>query len=115
MIEAEEQGGLIEKDWRPPVVKTAAAENRGVDEAWAAIEDHRRFLAEGPGEYYRRLGRLKRKMEIIDLVKQGVVDAVLRRLDEAGVLDEYVDELIAGRTDPYTVSDRILSEFLDAD
>ena len=100
------------RGWTPPIVKTVAVQQEGIEELWDRIEEHRVFLDQGQSEYYRRLNRLKHKMELIDLVKQGVVDAVLRRLDEAGDLDRYVDQLIDRETDPYTISDRILKNTL---
>ena len=42
------------------------------------------------------------------LEEEGVVDEVLKKLEAAGELDRYADELNAHRMDPYTVSDEIL-------
>ncbi len=100
------------RGWTPPIVKTVAVQQEGIEELWGRIGEHRAFLDQGQSEYYRRLNRLNRKMELIDQVKQGVVDMVLRRLDEAGDLDRYVDQLIDRQTDPYTISDRILKDTL---
>ena len=110
MIDMSEETGLGKKDWRPRVLRTVAVRNQGLEELWAAIEEHRDFLSREQSEYYRRLSRLKHKLAIIDLVKQGVVDMVLRRLEESGQLDRYVDDLIERRTDPYSLSEEILNK-----
>ncbi|MEW5723617.1 MAG: methylmalonyl Co-A mutase-associated GTPase MeaB, partial [Thermodesulfobacteriota bacterium] len=109
MLELSEAGGLGRKDWRPPIVRTVALRNQGVTDLWNAIEDHRRFLESGGSEYYRRLNLLKHKLEVIDLVKQGVVDQVLRKLEQSGELDRLAEELAERRTDPYTLSERVLA------
>jgi LAO/AO transport system kinase len=101
-----------DRDWRPPVLQAVAVRHKGIEELWAAVEEHRSYLAAGAGEHYRRLNRLKHKLEVIDLVKQGIVDRVLMTLEKSGELDRYVDRLTAGETDPYSVSDEILERIL---
>ena len=54
---------------------------------------------------------MNHKMELIDLIKQGVVDRVLRDLEDNGQLDQYVDDLVENRIDPYTLSEEILNRF----
>lgn len=114
MIQLEkETGRLNEKGWAPPVLKTVAQQGLGLQELWAAMEDHRRFLSAGASDHYRRLNRLKHKLELIDLIKQQVVEDVLARLDRTGRLEGYLDDLAARRTDPYTLSEKIMGELFD--
>jgi LAO/AO transport system kinase len=112
MFELEHAASLINKDWTPPVVKAVAVRNEGVEEVWKEIETHKRFLALGSSEYYRRMDRLKAKMELVDLVKQSVVDSVLKKLEATGRLDNYVEELLEHKTDPYTITERIMQDIL---
>ncbi|MEW6263291.1 MAG: methylmalonyl Co-A mutase-associated GTPase MeaB [Thermodesulfobacteriota bacterium] len=112
MIELGRVSDLGTKDWTPPVLKAVGLKQEGVAELWAAAAGHRAFLHQGRSDYYQRLARLKAKMEIIDLVKQGVVDVILKRLDETGELEQYLDELISRKTDPYSLSDKIMARVL---
>jgi len=111
MIDLGSDTALGRREWTPPIVKTVATRGEGIAELWAEIDRHGKFLAESQSEYYRRLNRLKRKLELIDLVKQGVVDAVLKKMEETGDLDRCVDDLLARRSDPYTLSEQILAKF----
>lgn len=107
MIELGRSSQFGDRGWTPTIIKTVASHNEGLDELWEAVGAHRDFLAQGMNEYYENVGRLKCKLELIDLVKQQVVDAVLRKMDQTGDLDAYVDELYTRKTDPYTLSERI--------
>jgi len=110
MIDLGANTALGRREWTPPILKTVATKGEGIGELWTEINRHSEFLAGNQSEYYRRLNRLKRKLELIDLVKQGVVNAVLKKMEETGDLDRYVDDLLARRSDPYTLSEQILAK-----
>ena len=112
MFELEHAASATNKDWIPPVVKAVAVRNEGVDQVWEEIEKHMNFLAQGSSEYYRRLDRLKAKMELVDLVKQSVMDSVLNKLEATGRLNDYVEELLERKSDPYTITERIMQDIL---
>ena len=112
MFELEHAASATNKDWTPPVVKAVAVRNEGVDQVWDEIEKHMNFLAQGSSEYYRRLDRLKAKMELVDLVKQSVMDSVLNKLEATGRLNDYVEELLERKSDPYTITERIMQDIL---
>jgi LAO/AO transport system kinase len=111
MIEMSHDSNLGRKDWTPPILKAVANRNEGIEDIWNAAQKHRDFLSKHQSEYYSRLQRMNHKMELIDLIKQGVVDRVLRELEENGQLDQYVDDLVENRIDPYTLSEEILNRF----
>ena len=113
MLEMSQDSNLGRKDWPPPILKAVANRSEGVEDIWKAVESHREFLAQNQSEYYRRLHRMNQKMELIDLIKQGVVDRVLRDLEANGQLDRYVDDLVENRTDPYSLSEDILNRFFN--
>lgn len=83
-------------DWTPPVVKTVAAAGEGIDDLWAAIDEHRRHL-ESSGELERgRRARLLREVESL------AVEALRARA--RALLDgnpDVVDDVLERRTDPY--------------
>ena len=49
--------------WAPPVLSTAALERRGIDELWAAVDDHRAHLADSGDLDAKRRARLLREVE----------------------------------------------------
>ena len=100
--------------WTPPVLKMVASQGEGVTELWEMVNTHRDFLARKKNEYaVRAIDHLKCKMELCDLVRQQVVDTVMKRLDQTGDLDRYVDEMMERKVDPYTLSERILADYRD--
>jgi LAO/AO transport system kinase len=89
-------------DWKPPVVKTSATSDQGIDDLWDAIESHRKHI-ESAGEFDRRRGeRVLREVE-------GMVSARLRQqvasMFKEGALDEIADDLVNRRMDPYRATD----------
>jgi LAO/AO transport system kinase len=94
-------------DWRPPVLATTAADNEGIDELWAAVAEHRAYLA-GSGQLAaRRAARLERELRRV------LTARLARRVDEVAtgpVFAEAVADLVAGRDDPYHAADRLLKE-----
>jgi LAO/AO transport system kinase len=98
-----------ERDWLPPVLKTVSIDGgQGIDELWAAVEAHRAYLLGSGSEYCRRLRRFKVKQELVEMVRQAVVDTVIPRLERSGELDRYVESLLARQEDPYTLCEKIL-------
>ncbi|MFC1629480.1 methylmalonyl Co-A mutase-associated GTPase MeaB [Gemmatimonadota bacterium] len=95
------------QQWRPPVLTTIASHGQGIEELADAIDSHRQWLvASGDGERRRR-------HRIITYVKEIVLEALATGLwEEGGYRDKLEDSLmdiIAGRKDPFTVADEIVT------
>lgn len=92
--------------WKPPVIRTAARDNRGVAELAGAIEEHRRAFGE-----LGLLEEFERKKALLEL-RQIVTDRVMGRLfspERGNGLVERLVRQIAGRsTDPYTAAEQLL-------
>ncbi len=98
-----EPGG--EKGWRTPVVRTVATSGTGVEDVVTAVDDHRAWLGTD-GLRERRVRRATREIEGLAL------DAVRARVggvrgDER--LTGLADDVVSGRTDPYTASDALVA------
>jgi LAO/AO transport system kinase len=92
--------------WRPPVLEAVATTGRGVEEVWAAVQQHRAPL-EGTGELTRR-----RERRLVDELRA----IVARRLEERArqlLGSEGLDRLegdVVGRTlDPWAAADEVLA------
>jgi LAO/AO transport system kinase len=91
-----------ELEWSPPVIKTSALDDQGVDELWDAIEGHRKHL-ESTGEFERRR-RQRVLREVEDMVSARLRTRVAEMFGD-GALEDLADDL-AGRTvDPYRATD----------
>ena len=91
--------------WRPPVVKTVAARNEGIDEVIEAIDKHTDWLARSGHLRERREARAGDEIEAIVL-------AALRRrmgnLRHHDSVDRLAADVVDGRTDPYAAADQVL-------
>lgn len=93
--------------WLPPIVKTVAARDEGIERVLAEIERHREHLAASGDIARRRLSHLRLRVETI--LKERVVAAADRVLG----LDREVEHGYEQRLDPYRVADRLFSGVLE--
>jgi LAO/AO transport system kinase len=95
------------RDWEPPVLLTQAADNKGVEELWEAIEQHREHIT-ASGELRRR--RVARnRHEIVEIALARVRHAI----DEVGdrdLLDSLAVQVTEQGMDPYTAADKLLAQ-----
>jgi LAO/AO transport system kinase len=105
--EREMKGG-----WKPTIFATEAVKNEGIDELMTGIEEHRTFLLRKDAKYFERFQQDRARMELFDLVKQDVVQAVMENLTGTGQWDEFIRDLVEKKTDPYSLSEQILARYL---
>jgi LAO/AO transport system kinase len=92
--------------WQPPVVKTVAARNEGIDELVDALEKHRAWMDEHGELALRRQRRAAQEIESIALT-------VLRRrfdhLHGDQRLPALAQKVADGQSDPYTAADELIA------
>lgn len=93
-------------EWRPPILETTASTGAGTAELWDAVVEHRAFLDSGP-RARRQREQLRREL---DKVLAVAVRSRVTELARGAAYDAQVDELVAGRTDPYRAAETLLSE-----
>jgi LAO/AO transport system kinase len=93
-------------DWRPPVVRTVAAQATGVDDVVAAIARHRAWLVDHDRLRARRERRAAAEVENIAL---GTLRSRLGSVRDGSALSALAAEVAAGRTDPYAAAATLLS------
>ncbi len=91
--------------WRPPVVKTVAARNEGIDEVIESIDKHTDWLT--------RTGHLRERREARagDEIEAIVLAALRRRMGNLrhhDSVDRLAADVVDGRTDPYAAADQVL-------
>lgn len=93
--------------WIPPVIKTEALHNKGIDELWSAILQHRDYRREAaPSELARQYANCE--IELRAFLRQGLQQELERQLDREPEILESVRDIVAGKTDIYAVTDHIL-------
>ena len=90
------------KVWKPPIIATSAARQEGIDELWAAIESHRKYLTStGRAD---RLATDRLKEETAEAAAEIARDRVRRALAE----DPALAERLLERGTPYATAEEIL-------
>ncbi len=90
------------KPWKPPIIATSAARQEGIDELWAAIESHRKYLTStGRAE---QLAAARLKEETAEVAAEIARDRVRRALAE----DPALAERLLERGTPYSTAEEIL-------
>lgn len=92
-------------DWRPPVVKTIAAQNTGLDEVVAALEKHAEWL-EKTGEFKRR--RLARACGEVEAIALTALRARIGEVHGSAALNLLGERVVAGDLDPYAAADELV-------
>jgi LAO/AO transport system kinase len=89
--------------WDPPVVSASALERRGIEEVWAAVDDHRAHLAASGDLDAKRRARLLREVESLAAERFRLRAATDLKADA-----QLVTDLGARRIDPYAAADRLV-------
>jgi LAO/AO transport system kinase len=97
---------LAESDHKPEIVSTVATRGTGIDELWAAVGRHRRFLEGGAMLAERRRRRIAR--EIRDIAMERLRARIDHETPEH--LGELAEQVHRRRLDPYTAARRLLEE-----
>jgi LAO/AO transport system kinase len=99
--------------WTPPILETIATQDRGIEELWTAVKEHRAHL-ESSGELAQRRFR-RTESEVMGLVERRLRLHLEQRLRREGRLAETLQAAIHGEIDPHTAAARIADAMGDAD
>jgi LAO/AO transport system kinase len=103
--------------WTPPVLSTRAQSGEGIAELAAQIETHRAFKLAQQGQEGLRRTRLRQVL--LNLLREelrvAVTDGVSRGTLPGGqALDPVLDEVLAGRQDPFTAARQAVARLMRA-
>lgn len=92
--------------WDPPIVKTVATENQGIEDLFAAIERFREEQKGGALSSERR--RAIARWRIVELLRENLLARVLESDASVAMLNRLADEVATRRRDPYSAVDELL-------
>lgn len=95
-------------EYVPPILRTVAPNDEGIDELLAAIDRHLAFL-KGSGQLDARRRR-RSEAELLEILKGRLVHYVLNEEKMRGRFDAYVDEIARRERDPHEAAALILEE-----
>jgi LAO/AO transport system kinase len=96
-----------EGDWRPPIVKTVASKDDGLDEVVTEIDRHHDWL-ESSGELVVR--RTRRARDEIEAIALTALRARWGDVHGRSELDDLAHRVAAGVSDPYAAAETLLAE-----
>lgn len=92
-------------DWRPPIVSTVAAEQKGITDLWDAVTQHREHITANGFLEKRRESRLRDELRNI-VVRR--LELRAREICTGERWDELGREVLHRTTDPWTAADEML-------
>jgi LAO/AO transport system kinase len=94
--------------WQPPIVKTVATENKGIDELAAAIASYHEYLQHAEASLVRRTAIAR--WRILELLREELVTRAISRDGANAQLDALAAEVAEKRRDPYSAVEEILQK-----
>lgn len=93
--------------WNPPIVKTVAIENRGLEDLAAAIDSYKDFQKSAPDSKMRR--EAIARWRIMELLRETLLAKVLRENGTKEKIEALAVEVANKERDPYSAVDEILN------
>ena len=94
--------------WIPPILKTEAIIDKGVEELLENIKRHSKYLMTSNGDINLRKRRDRAREELAEMIKNRLIQEVFVRLTASGEFEEVVDSIVEGKKDPYTAADDLV-------
>ena len=93
--------------WEPPIVKTIATENKGIEEMSEAIESYYNFQRSGEKTNSRRTAIAR--WRLMELLQERLVADLLDRNGTRDRIEELASEVADKKRDPYSAVEEIIS------
>jgi len=97
-----------EDGWQPPIVKTIATENKGVEELVEAIASYQEFLKSAGASHKRR--QAIARWRILELLREYLLARTLNADSASERLDTLAAEVAAKRRDPYSAVEEMMNK-----
>jgi LAO/AO transport system kinase len=98
--------------WFPPVLDTIASSNEGIDHLYHTINRHREHLLDCCRDEFVRKEELRVRNQLMDLLKEGLLEEAFQRLGGVEGLNGFVKEIVDRNRDPYGVTAELLRKLL---
>ncbi|MDY6084895.1 MAG: methylmalonyl Co-A mutase-associated GTPase MeaB [Dialister sp.] len=96
------------QNWRPPIERTIASKNQGIEEVVTALGEHRKYLEESGVLEERRRERIE--SEMLEMIHDRISRHILEDISKTGEFTDSVEKTYDRETDPYTVVDSIVGK-----
>jgi len=93
--------------WNPPIVKTIATENKGIEDLVTAIESYSEFHKQA-GEASLVRKKAIARWRLLELLQERLLNDLLKRNGTGEILDKLATEIAEKKSDPYSAVEAIL-------
>lgn len=97
-------------EWLPPIVKTVASKNLGIEALAEAVEKHRTFLFTTAAGEARRRQRVE--AELLNVFRSTLIERAMKQLESA--VHEAASRVFDRSSDPYTEAEALVRNFANA-
>ena len=94
--------------WNPPIIKTVATENKGIEDLSKAIESYNDFQKQGEAGLTRK--QAIARWRLLELLQEKLLADVLKRNGTEKKLDRLALEIAEKKMDPYSAIEEILKK-----
>ena len=108
-IQAMIELGTQEGRWTPPVLKTTATLNRGIENVVKKTEEHEEYLKRTSVK--EKLVR-RSEIEVAEALKYSLTERLMNELRKASNFAKLVERVAARKIDPYSAADRLVSQYI---
>ncbi len=93
--------------WNPPIIKTVATENKGIEDLSAAIESYVEFIVKGEANLVRK--RSIAKWRLLELLQERLLADLLKKGSTEELLETLSQEIAVKSTDPYSAVEKLVT------
>lgn len=94
--------------WNPPIVKTIATENKGIEDLAAAIESYRAFQQTEDANPARR--QAIARWRLLEILQERLLSDLLNQNGTSEKLDRLAAEIAEKKSDPYSAVEKLLEK-----
>lgn len=98
--------------WETRVLECVATQQKGVEEVYIAILNHKRYLENQGKDRLRNLERNRVFGQFMDLFREGLFERALNKVGGQQALDKIIEDIVARKNDPYHASLESLNRVL---
>ncbi|MBN1225388.1 MAG: methylmalonyl Co-A mutase-associated GTPase MeaB [Deltaproteobacteria bacterium] len=106
MIEMDEK--RYKDGWKPPILPTQAAFDKGIRELLDEIEKHHLYLSSNK-TMLSKLRYEKAKSDLSEMIKDRIAKEIFIDITSSGEFEEAIKSIVDKQIDPYTACDKIVS------
>ncbi|MDR3605075.1 MAG: methylmalonyl Co-A mutase-associated GTPase MeaB [Syntrophaceae bacterium] len=100
--------------WETRVVECVATEeHKGVDEVYATILEHKRYLEDRGKDRRKDLERNRALSQFMDLFREGLFERALNKIGGEQALEAIVQDIVSRKNDPYRASLQLLNSVMN--